>query len=172
MRRCGPEDANGSGDIYLGSQTAYVNPTSPVLEGSAWIGSTLNVFLGTWPAGTEFSYSWLVNDVPVTSQTGGSLVITPEMGGSWIAVQVTARVPGRLPTFVPLMLSTVGPARNAGLHAYADGQPGSFTPGSILTASPATWDSGVSLLYQWLRNGVAIPGAVWSTYTVSTSGRR
>ena len=162
-----PGDTNGSGDIYLGSQTAYVNPTSPVLEGSASIGSTLNVSLGTWPAGTEFSYSWLVNDVPVTSQTGGSLVITPEMGGSWIAVQVTATSPGRLPTFVPLMLSQWVPLGTL-VSTPTPTISGSFTPGSILTASPGTWDSGVSLLYQWLRNGVAIPGAVWSTYTVST----
>ena len=44
---------------------------------------------------------------------------------------------------------------------------GNATVGSKLTAKPGTWDSGVTLTYQWLRQGVAV--ATGATYTTSSS---
>ena len=37
--------------------------------------------------------------------------------------------------------------------------------GSVLSVSTGTWDEGITLSYQWLRNGVAIPDATSNTYT-------
>jgi len=37
--------------------------------------------------------------------------------------------------------------------------------GSRLTAAPGNWDDGVTLSYQWFRNGIAIDGATQNTYT-------
>lgn len=39
--------------------------------------------------------------------------------------------------------------------------------GSTLTAIPGTWDVGVTLSYQWFRNGFAIEGATAKTYKLS-----
>jgi fluoride ion exporter CrcB/FEX len=45
--------------------------------------------------------------------------------------------------------------------------------GSTLTASPGTWTAGTVLTYQWLNNGMVIPGAVAPTLRLtSTLGRR
>lgn len=42
---------------------------------------------------------------------------------------------------------------------------GSATVGSVLTAVPGVWDSGVALSYQWFSNGVAIAHATSASYT-------
>lgn len=48
---------------------------------------------------------------------------------------------------------------------------GSTQSGSLLTATPGTWDGSPApaLTYQWLRDGVAIAGATNSTYTTQVA---
>ena len=46
---------------------------------------------------------------------------------------------------------------------------GSATVGSVLTAVPGVWDSGVSLAYQWFRDGVAVSGATSASYSLGAS---
>jgi len=46
---------------------------------------------------------------------------------------------------------------------------GTVTEGQTLTANPGTWDSGVSLVYQWRRNGIAIAGATSATYALASA---
>lgn len=47
---------------------------------------------------------------------------------------------------------------------------GTALPGGTLTASPGAWaPSDVRLAYQWLRDGVYIPGATARTYTVAAA---
>jgi hypothetical protein len=41
--------------------------------------------------------------------------------------------------------------------------------GTSVTVNPGSWDSGVELSYQWLRNGVPIVGKVGSEYLVLPS---
>ena len=53
-------------------------------------------------------------------------------------------------------------------------QPPVHRVGQQLTANPGTWPSNVTLLYQWLRNGVAITGATGANHplVVADAGRR
>jgi uncharacterized protein YjbI with pentapeptide repeats len=44
---------------------------------------------------------------------------------------------------------------------------GQFTAGKILTAVPGSWDEGVAISYQWLRNGNPIAQANSATYTLT-----
>ena len=44
---------------------------------------------------------------------------------------------------------------------------GQFTAGKILTAVPGSWDEGVAIHYQWLRNGNPIAQANSATYTLT-----
>ncbi len=43
---------------------------------------------------------------------------------------------------------------------------GKAATGQTLTAVPGTWQSGVTLSYQWLRNGATITGATTPTFLV------
>ena len=45
---------------------------------------------------------------------------------------------------------------------------GTFKVGQTLTATPGTWDEGVNLTYQWLRDGAAITGANKDSFLLST----
>ena len=42
---------------------------------------------------------------------------------------------------------------------------GTPTPGVVSTGVPGTWDTGTTRTFQWYADGVAIPGAVATTYT-------
>jgi hypothetical protein len=46
---------------------------------------------------------------------------------------------------------------------------GQVKVGSSLTVMPGVWDSGVSLMYQWLRDGSPISGATNATYQVQVA---
>jgi hypothetical protein len=46
---------------------------------------------------------------------------------------------------------------------------GSGVVGTSLSVNPGSWDSGVALSYQWLKNGAPIAGRAGSEYLVSAS---
>jgi hypothetical protein len=41
--------------------------------------------------------------------------------------------------------------------------------GSILTAKPGIWTTGVTFTYQWYESGKVIPGATASTYKLASA---
>ena len=45
----------------------------------------------------------------------------------------------------------------------------SASVGTSITATPGTWDNGVQIAYQWLRDGVAISGATNASYLLTNS---
>jgi len=46
---------------------------------------------------------------------------------------------------------------------------GAFRVGSTLMANPSAWDSGVTLTYQWLRNGSPVASATARTYKLTSA---
>ena len=46
---------------------------------------------------------------------------------------------------------------------------GSVTLNSVLTAVTGSWDAGVTFAYQWYRDGIAIPSATASTFTITSA---
>jgi hypothetical protein len=65
--------------------------------------------------------------------------------------------------------SPVSPITNLTLPVIQ--HPATVRAGATLTATPGTWKNadGASYAYQWLRDGVAIPGATSSRYAVTTA---
>jgi hypothetical protein len=49
---------------------------------------------------------------------------------------------------------------------------GSARVNQTLSAKAGTWDSGVKLSFQWLRDGANIPRATGKTYRLTASDRR
>ncbi len=63
-------------------------------------------------------------------------------------------------------VSANGCATKAPAHPTISGD---AAVGSVLTANPGQWDSGMAFTYQWKRDGVAIDGATGSTYRTVTA---
>lgn len=79
-------------------------------------------------------------------------VTVPESGTTASVVLTTTFIPEQI---VNLTLPTIS---------------GTAKAGRVLTATGGTWSvEGPTLAYQWLRNGVAIPGATSATYRVTSA---
>ena len=122
-------------------------------------GQTVTVTTGIRGAGTTYQW-YTINGVSVSGQTGSSLVFTPAAtneSGSYYVVATSAS----------------GAVTSSIVNITIYGAPGiiqqSLTQLEIFSNSTPTLyvtASGASLAYQWNLNGVAIPKATNSTYTV------
>ncbi|MDY0912829.1 hypothetical protein [Rathayibacter festucae] len=151
--------------VTAGSLTNSV----PTVTGSAAIGGTLTANPGNWgPAPVELAYQWKRNGTAIAGATGSSYVVTSADSGTALTVSVTGTKYGYTTatrtssaTQVGLPLQTLMPTPTIS---------GSTTVGSTLTANPGTWDSGVTLSYQWKKNGgTYISGATAKTYVLKAS---
>jgi len=150
-----------AGAIGMGQLTVV---TKPVVSKS---GSTLTTSNGTWnTTGVSFSYAWIrmySNGTNVVVGTNKSYTLTADDIGHYVFVDVNANKPlfqlgiasvvGQLgPKLEPTSTITMG---------------GDNIVGQIIYPTAPSWNSAlVSPAYQWLRNGVAIPGATGAGYQV------
>ncbi|ROQ64961.1 hypothetical protein EDF36_0463 [Rathayibacter sp. PhB152] len=151
--------------VTAGSLTNSV----PTVTGSAAIGGTLTANPGNWgPAPVELAYQWKRNGTAIAGATGSSYVVVSADSGTALTVSVTGTKYGYTTatrtssaTQIGLPLQTLMPTPTI---------TGSTTVGSTLTANPGTWDSGVTLSYQWKKNGgTYISGATAKTYVLKAS---
>jgi hypothetical protein len=125
--------------------------------------------LGTLPAGTALEGATLIWTVPSTAIGGTSSVSIPFMvkaGTTGTTIAATARATTLGATCVACASSVSVSTGSAPTVS------GTLQVGHTVTASPGTWDSGVALTYQWLRNGKPITGATGSTYALVAADRR
>ncbi len=135
---------------------------TPTLSGTSRVGSVLTANAGTWDSGVTLSYQWLRDGSPIDIATSSTYTLTNFDANKAISVRVTGSKSGFQTT------SKVSSATNIlGLDMTLTPTPtvtGTKGFGGTLTAVPGTWDSGVAFSYQWLRDGLEIPGATSSTY--------
>jgi putative cell wall-binding protein/peptidoglycan/xylan/chitin deacetylase (PgdA/CDA1 family) len=140
-------------------------PGVPTITGTAQVGQVLTANPGTWtPPATAYTYQWLRNGAAITGATNATYTPVAADVGTTLTVRVSATPPG----------GTAASATSAGVTVGA----GTITPatptitgtarvGGVLTANTGTWTpAGVTLTYQWLRNGTAISGATNGTYSI------
>lgn len=140
----------------------------PTITGSAVVGSTLTANPGTWnPPGIDLTYQWKRDGAAVPGATAATYLLRSADLGRSVTVSVTGEKNGYTtatrtssPVRVGLAALTLTPVPTIS---------GSTTVGSTLTATPGTWDSGVTLRYQWARSGTVIPGATSRTYVLTPS---
>ena len=143
---------------------ATLQQSTPSVSGTRAVGETLTASTGVWTAGTEFSYQWLRNGVEVSGQTGSSFTTTLDDANQNISVRVLGEKRGYSP--VSRTSATVRIARPS-LEASTPLVVGTPKVGETLVADAQTWTDGVSLTYEWLRNGIVIDGATGPTYLVT-----
>ncbi|MEO6470731.1 MAG: hypothetical protein ABIR57_02740, partial [Aeromicrobium sp.] len=171
-----------------GSTTQIRNstPTDPVIEGTltntpmptvsglAKVGSTLVADAGTWsPEGVALAYQWLRDGNPITDETSATHTVVPQDAGTSLSVSVTGSKSGMttvVRTSTPTATVVAATLTNTPTPAIL----GMTQAGNDVKAEPGSWDPGVTLDYQWLRNGAPIAGETSSIHSVTSSdaGRR
>ncbi|MFF2277833.1 hypothetical protein [Agromyces sp. NPDC058126] len=137
----------------------------PRITGTPYVGAKLTASLGTWTAGTIFTYQWYANGVAITGATGASYVIASAHRDKTITVKVTGAVSGH---------ATVARTSAATLKVALTAVPtitGTRAVGYTLTAVRGTWTTNTTFKYQWYANGTAISGATVGTFKLTTSQR-
>lgn len=72
-------------------ETSPEPTVSPVITGTATVGSTLTVSTGTWSGSpTSYAYQWTLNDVAIAGATGNTYVVQAGDLGKLIGCGVTA----------------------------------------------------------------------------------
>jgi hypothetical protein len=142
----------------------------PIIRGKVSVGKTLSTKVFTFGAGSSYTYQWLRDGVAIQGASDRKYVLTPADLGS----SVSFRVCGSKLLFETACLdsssSVVGLGDLGRIPAVILHFRG-LKVGSTLRGNSGVWDSGVVLSYQWLRDGVDIPGETSLTHQVSADDR-
>ncbi|MFJ5698366.1 hypothetical protein [Arthrobacter sp. NPDC093139] len=138
----------------------------PTISGTARVGQLQTANAGTWaPTGATLSYQWYRGTAAITGAVGRTYATTAADYGKTIKVRVRASKAGftsldRYSAARMIYSGTIVATKSllvTGVHRY----------GQTLRISQG-WTPGVSLKYQWYRNGVAIKGATGSSLYLNT----
>ncbi len=150
---------------------AISNVTAPGLTGTPQVGRTLTATPGTWsPADATVTLQWLRNGVAIGGATKATYVLTATDLGKQIRVRATASKSGMTgATADSAVALTVAAGKITGATPTIKGK---AKVGKKLTVSAgATSPSGVTVKYQWLRNGKVIKKATKSSYKVTAKDK-
>jgi alpha-tubulin suppressor-like RCC1 family protein len=145
--------------------TIQLAPT-PIVAGETIIGSQLTSLPGAWDDRVSFAHQWKRSGVEISGATESTYQLGQADAGHTITVVVTGSKPGYTSVSTESAATemvTGGTLQNTPVPAVQ----GDVAVGYEVTATPGTWDSGVSFTYAWSRDGVPIPGATSSTYAVT-----
>lgn len=138
---------------------------TPNITGTAKVGKKLTASAGSWkPAGVSFKYQWLRNGKAIPGATKSSYTLSKGDAGKKVAVKVTGSKSGYVTASKTSATKTVAKLLSPATPKVS----GTAKVGKKLTAKTGAWKPGkVSLRYQWLRSGTAIPRATESTYMLT-----
>ena len=150
--------------------TAGTLATTPVpaLEGTTAVGNRLSAVPGTWDDGVTWSYQWLRGTTVITGATGANYTLVAADLSQRISVKVTGRKTGYT-SVTKTSLASAAVTRGTLSLTPTPTVAGTAKVGQRLTAVPGSWDTGVALSYQWLRDGTAISGATTTSYLLTPS---
>lgn len=140
----------------------FTTTSQPTVTGSKAVGGTLRAVTGTWSPQPTFAYRWLRDGMPVSGATSQTYGVTLDDAGHALRVEVTARVPGRLPTSRVSGESLVYP------HEVEPPQiVGEARIGAELVATPGVMvPAARSVTYRWFVGGAEVDGVDGPRYVV------
>jgi hypothetical protein len=141
-----------------------LTPGTPTLTGTTTVGQTLTATAGNWVNAPTFTYAWKRGTTTVG--TGLTYTLTNLDAGQKLTFTVTAAKTGFttiVKTLTTAMITggTITEQSVTITSAVVAGK-------KVYTANTAAWSpSGVTLTYQWLKNGTPIAKATAKTYTAT-----
>jgi hypothetical protein len=160
-----------------GYTTAWVEVTAPkpvtarestrAISGTLTVGSKVTLTPDPWYDRVDSDVHWLRDGVQIAGAYGWSYVLTKADASRKLSASV-------FPTATGGMYQTINAsARVAGLPLTSATPTiaGTVKVGNVLTVKRGTWTWGTAFKYRWLRNGVPISGAWYSTYKVRTADK-
>ncbi|MCU1407395.1 MAG: hypothetical protein JWQ43_3698 [Glaciihabitans sp.] len=143
---------------------------TPTITGTLKAGSTLLAKAGVWsPAPVTLKYQWKRNGAAISGKTASTYVLVTADAGQKITVTVSGSKSG----FTGITKTSSAKTINKVLTTTpVPTVSGTTKVGSTLTAKAGTWKpTGVTLKYQWKRNGTSIAGKTGTTYKLAAADK-
>ena len=142
---------------------ALPRTSTPSISGVFRVGQVLSAKAGSWTIATDLNYQWCVNGIAVSNATQTTYTIALSDLGKSISLEVTGTKFG----YVNRTRTSVSHVALPGIQSDLTGLSivGTAKVGQTLNSSV----TGNQFSFQWLRNGVSIPGANSSSYVSATS---
>jgi hypothetical protein len=140
-----------------------VGSSVPIIFGTVATGRTLQAVMGIVDTGVTFEYQWLLDGQPIAGATSKNYDVAGSDYNRGLSVRMSAIKLG-----YQTLTGTSPVSQVAGTTQTLTPTPtisGTFKVGQTLVANAGTWGSGINVSYQWLRDGIAIPGATSASYT-------
>lgn len=146
--------------------TAFSAAPVPTVLGSALLGRTLTASAGVWsPTPVSLAFQWNAGGVKIAGATAPTYVpVTADLGK-----RLTVTVTGTKQGYTTVAQTSLGTAAVKGTLTATPTPTitGTAKVAQVLTANAGNWSPApVTLVYQWIRSGIAIAGATGPTYTV------
>lgn len=157
---------SGEATIVVGGETKTVRfgvtGGDASVSGSAVYGGKLTAVLGSWAKDAAASFQWLRDGTEISGATEASYSLGLADIGTVVSARITVTAENRIDVTVTAAASS--PVALASQTAPDASVSGAAAVGSTLLANAGSWPSGTRLTFQWLRDGIEVPGAVSSAY--------
>jgi hypothetical protein len=143
------------------------SPT-PTVTGTNRVGNSLAASVGAWDSGVSLAFQWFRDGVAIPGAVGSTYSLIAEDVGASVSLTVTGTKAGyQSVTRSRTVSGVVALGVLASSPTPTVTGPMDLSVWPPLEVSTGTWDSGVSLSYQWFRGGVVVPGAVGAKYPLA-----
>jgi surface antigen len=142
----------------------FVAKTAPSVSGTAQVDQVLTAKPGTWTPAGKVHYQWLADGAPIDGATGTTY--TPRAGDlrKQVAVQIRVTQAGYTDA-VATSAASDAVAPGTFLNTREPAVVGTAQVGVELKADHGAWSPKATIAYQWMVDGVPIPGATDRTFT-------